>query len=39
MSTVDIIDVMIRWYDELSLISIVLCHHIQTVGGYVEFVD
>jgi hypothetical protein len=31
MSTVNIIDVMISWYDELSLISIVLCQHIMVV--------
>jgi hypothetical protein len=29
MSTIDIIDVMISWYDELSLISIVLCYNIM----------
>jgi hypothetical protein len=31
MSTVDIIDVMISWYDELSLISTVFCQHIMVV--------
>jgi hypothetical protein len=31
MSTVDIIDIMISWYDELSLISAILCHHIMVV--------
>jgi hypothetical protein len=29
MSTIDSIDVMISWYDELSLISTILCYNIM----------
>jgi hypothetical protein len=36
MSIVNIIDVMISWYDELSLISTVLCQHIIIVDKQLD---